>query len=218
MTDLLLADELNRTSGRTQSALLEAMEEGQLTVDGVTYPLPKHFTVIATQNPVGTAGTAAIPLSQLDRFMVRLSLGAPDSKSLKKLLTDRASADPLDSVEQVCGAEELSAIQAETAAVELSEELTDYVCALWQSIADSPDTLCGISPRGALALCRIARAGAFLDGRDYAVPSDIRACFAAVCAHRLTLTREAKAAGRSAEDVLTAVLRAVPCPENKVHK
>ena len=218
MTDLLLADELNRTSGRTQSALLEAMEEGQLTVDGVTYPLPKHFTVIATQNPVGTAGTAAIPLSQLDRFMVRLSLGAPDSKSLKKLLTDRASADPLDSVEQVCGAEELSAIQAETAAVELSEELTDYVCALWQSIADSPDTLCGISPRGALALCRIARAGAFLDGRDYAVPSDIRACFAAVCAHRLTLTREAKAAGRSAEDVLTAVLKAVPCPENKVHK
>ena len=199
MTNLLLADELNRTSGRTQSALLEAMEEGPLTVDGVTYP-------------------AAIPLSQLDRFMVRLSLGAPDSESLKKLLTDRASADPLESVEEVCGAEELSAIKEDISAVTFSEELTDYVCALWQAIADSEDTLCGISPRGALALCRIARAGAYLDGRDYVVPSDIRVCFSAVCAHRLTLTREARAAGRSAEDVLAAVLRAVPCPENRGNK
>ncbi len=218
MTDLLLADELNRTSGKTQSALLEAMEEGRLTVDGVTYPLPEVFTVIATQNPTGTAGTSPIPLSQLDRFMVRLSLGAPDKEALKRIISDRAAADPLDSIEQVCGVLELAALRAEVSRVTVSDELTDYICELWQAVADSPDTQCGVSPRGALALCRIARAGAFLDGRDYVVPSDIRACLLPVCAHRLTLTREARAAGKTAEDILRSLLKKVPCPENKAAK
>ncbi|MBQ8965570.1 MoxR family ATPase [Ruminococcus sp.] len=215
MTDLLLADELNRTSGKTQSALLEAMEEGRLTVDGITYDLPRCFTVIATQNPVGAAGTSAIPLSQLDRFMVQLHLGAPDKESLKRILADRAEADPLDGAEQVCTGEELEEIRAEIRKVSMSDEMTDYVCDIWQAIADSPHTETGISPRGALALCRIARAGAYLDGRDYVVPSDIRACFLPVCAHRLVLTREAKAAGKTAEQVLSALLKAIPCPDNK---
>lgn len=216
MTNLLLADELNRTSGKTQAALLEAMEEGKITVDGVTYPLPRPFIVIATQNPSGTAGTSPIPLSQLDRFMVRLRPGAPDKSALKRILTDRSSADPLDSVEQVCTAEQLEKIRAEIAKTELCEEVCDYICDLWQAVNDSPDTSGGISPRGALALCRIAKAGAYLDGRDHVVPRDIRACFLPVCAHRITLSREARAAGKAAEDVLSAAAEKIPCPENKV--
>lgn len=218
MTNLLLADELNRTSGKTQAALLEAMEEGRITVDGITYPLPRPFNVIATQNPAGTAGTSAIPLSQLDRFMVRLRPGAPDRESLKRILTDRSTADPLDSVEQVCTAEQLEGIRAEIVRTELCGEVCDYICDLWQAVEDSPETEGGISPRGALALCRIAKAGAYLDGRDYVVPQDIRACFLPVCAHRAALTREARAAGKTSEDVLAASLESVSCPENKVGK
>lgn len=137
MTDLLLADELNRTSGRTQAALLEAMEERGLTVDGITHELSPYFTVIATQNPTGTAGTSAIPLSQLDRFMERLRLGAPDREALKRLITDRKDSDPLDSVRQVCNAEDLDAIRAEINKVTVSEEVTDYLCDLIQKAADS---------------------------------------------------------------------------------
>ena len=218
VTNLLLADELNRTSGRTQAALLEAMEEGRLTVDGRTIDLPKPFIVIATQNPTGTAGTSPIPLSQLDRFMVRLSLGAPDKEALMRILTDRAGADPLDEVEQVCGAEELTAIRAETEKVYISDEVMEYVCDIWQAVQDCPDTEGGISPRGALALCRMARAGAYLDGRDYAAPFDIRTCLLPVCSHRLILTREAKAAGKTAEGILTALLENIPCPENEEKK
>ena len=215
MTDLLLADELNRTSGRTQAALLEAMEERRLTVDGVTHDLSKNFAVIATQNPSGTAGTSAIPLSQLDRFMVRLRLGAPDRDALKKLLTDRILTDPLDSTEQVCSAEDLEGLRAEINKVTIKDEIMDYICDLMQSAADCSDTEGGISPRGALALCRIVKAGAFLDGRDYVVPSDIRACFIPVCAHRSVLTREARAAGKTPEGVFEAILKSQPCPENR---
>ena len=218
MTDLLLADELNRTSGRTQSALLEAMEEGRLTVDGTTYQLSKFFTVIATQNPAGTAGTSAIPLSQLDRFMVRLSLGSPNKEALKRILTDRSTSDPLDSTENVCSTEELENIRGEIKKVTVKDEVTDYICDLMEAVSESPLTEGGISPRGALALCRIAKAGAYLDGRDYAVPGDIRACFIPVCAHRLVLKRETRASGKSAEDILRDIMKAVPCPENKENK
>lgn len=218
MTNLLLADELNRTSGRTQAALLEAMEEGRLTVDGKTYELPRPFIVIATQNPAGTTGTSAIPLSQLDRFMVKLSPGNPDKAALARILTDREGGDPLDTVEKVCDAETLEGIRADTEEVHISEEVTGYVCDIWQAIGESPDTVGGISPRGALALCRMARAGAYLDGRDYAVPSDIRACLLPVGAHRLILTRDAKAAGKTAEGILNAIISGIPCPENKETK
>jgi MoxR-like ATPase len=215
MTDLLLADELNRTSGRTQAALLEAMEERRLTVDGVTHELSPYFTVIATQNPVGTAGTSVIPLSQLDRFMVRLRLGAPDRDSLKKILTDRAHADPLESAEQVCTAEELGTLKAEIDKVAVKEEVTDYLCDLMQAASESSYTDGGISPRGALALFRLAKAGAFLDGRDHVVPKDIRTCLIPVCAHRLVLTREARAAGKTPEGILEEIKKDIPYPENK---
>ncbi len=215
MTDLLLADELNRTSGRTQAALLEAMEERGLTVDGITHELSPYFTVIATQNPTGTAGTSAIPLSQLDRFMERLRLGAPDREALKRLITDRKDSDPLDGVGQVCNAEDLDAIRAEINKVTVSEEVTDYLCDLIQKAADSRYTEGGISPRGALALFRLAKAGAYLDGRDHVVPRDIRTCFIPVCAHRLVLTREARASGKTPEGILEEILKELPYPENK---
>lgn len=215
MTDLLLADELNRTSGRTQAALLEAMEERKLTVDGVTHELSKNFAVIATQNPSGTAGTSAIPLSQLDRFMVRLRLGAPDREALKKLLTDRILTDPLEKTEQVCSAEDLDGLRADINKVTVKEEIMDYICDMMQSAAECSDTEGGISPRGALALCRIAKAGAFLDGRDHVVPKDIRTCLIPVCAHRLVLTREAKAAGKTPEGILDDIIKKLPYPENR---
>ena len=218
MTNLLLADELNRTSGKTQAALLEAMEEGHMTVDGVTYALPKPFNVIATQNPAGTTGTSAIPLSQLDRFMVRLRAGSPDRSALKRILTDRSTCDPLDSVECVCTAEQLAEIVKECSLVKLSDEVYDYVCDLVQAAGEDERIDSGISPRGALALCRLAKSSAYLDGREYVVPRDIRGCFIPVCAHRIILTREARAAGKTAEDVLADIIKKVPCPENSEKK
>ena len=214
MTNLLLADELNRTSGKTQAALLEAMEEGRMTVDGITYDLPRPFNVIATQNPSGTAGTSAIPLSQLDRFMVRLRAGSPDRAALKRILSDRSTGDPLDSVECVCTAEQLSEIVRECSLVKVSGEIYDYVCDLVQAAQDDERIDGGISPRGALALCRLAKAVAYLEGRDYVVPMDIRSCFEPVCAHRIVLTRETRASGKCAEDILHEIVEKVPCPEN----
>lgn len=211
--NLLLADELNRTSGKTQAALLEVMEEGRVTVDGVTYQLPVPFNVIATQNPSGTVGTSEIPLSQLDRFMVKLSLGMPDKASLKKILEDRSTADPLDSVECVCTAEELKSIRSDCEKVHLSDAVYDYVTALWEAAESEKSFVRGISPRGALSLCRLAKAVAYLDGRDYAVPADIRACFVPVSAHRVILSSQARIELRTPQDILTALLKSVPCPD-----
>lgn len=212
--NLLLADELNRTSGKTQAALLEVMEEGRVTVDGITHELPKPFNVIATQNPSGTVGTSDIPLSQLDRFMIKLSLGMPDKASMKKILEDRSTADPLDSVECVCTREELLKIVKECEQVHISEAVYDYVTALWEAADKDKALVRGISPRGALALCRLAKASAYLDGRDYVVPADIRTCFVPACAHRVILSAESRINSRTAEDILTALLEKVPCPDS----
>ena len=215
MTNLLLADELNRTSGKTQSALLEIMEEGKTTVDGKTIPLPKPFNVIATQNPVGTAGTSEIPLSQLDRFMIRVHMGAPDRESLKNILMDRHHSDPLDKAEQVCTAEELIAMQKECENIFVSEKIYYYVCDICEKVSQNEHTEIGISPRGALALCRMAKAVAYLDERDYVVPSDIRTCFIPVCAHRIQLTGSAGYSGITAEKLLENVISEVKAPETK---
>ena len=189
--NLLLGDEINRTSSKTQSALLEAMEERQITVDGRTYPLEKPFVVIATQNNVGTAGTQFLPYAQVDRFMVRLSVGYPDHDEQMALLRDRLSENPLDAVEQVLTREELLAMASR----------------------EHPNIEVGVSPRGALLLCRMAKARAYLLGRAFAVSEDVQAVFEPVCAHRLIVSAKARLAGVSAGDVVRELLADVPNPD-----
>ena len=213
MTNLLLADEINRTSSKTQSALLEAMEERQITVDGRTYPLEKPFVVIATQNNVGTAGTQFLPYAQVDRFMVRLSVGYPDHDAQMALLRDRLSENPLDTVEQVLTREELLAMQADVRAVQTGDALLDYITRLTMASREHPNVEVGVSPRGALLLCRMAKARAYLLGRAFAVSEDVQAVFEPVCAHRLIVSAKARLAGVSAGDVVRELLADVPNPD-----
>ena len=214
MTNLLLADEINRTSSKTQSALLEVMEERQVTVDGVTRPLPAPFVVIATQNPVGSAGTQLLPQAQLDRFMVRLTMGYPDFASQVNILRDRHDGDPLDAVSTVSSAEALLAMQAQARAVHTADDLLAYITRLAEASRSHPLVTLGVSPRGALAVCRMCRSRAFMAGRDYVLPDDVADVFADVCAHRLILSPKARITGASAADVLTELLETVPRPDH----
>ena len=211
--EIVLADEINRTSSKTQSALLEAMEERQITVDGRTYPLEKPFVVIATQNNVGTAGTQFLPYAQVDRFMVRLSVGYPDHDAQMALLRDRLSENPLDAVEQVLTREELLAMQADVRAVQTGDALLDYITRLTMASREHPNVEVGVSPRGALLLCRMAKARAYLLGRAFAVSEDVQAVFEPVCAHRLIVSAKARLAGVSAGDVVRELLADVPNPD-----
>ena len=214
MTNLLLADEINRTSSKTQSALLEVMEERQVTVDGVTRPLPAPFVVIATQNPVGSAGTQLLPQAQLDRFMVRLAMGYPDFASQVNILRDRHDGDPLDAVSTVSSAEALLAMQAQARAVHTADDLLAYITRLAEASRSHPLVTLGVSPRGALAVCRMCRSRAFMAGRDYVLPDDVADVFADVCTHRLILSPKARITGASAADVLTELLETVPRPDH----
>lgn len=218
MTNLLLADEINRTSSKTQSALLEAMEEKCVTVDGQTHALPVPFFVIATQNPVGSAGTQMLPTSQLDRFTVRLEMGYPDFKSQVNILKDRHTENPLDSIRPVVDIHGLSQMQKETAAVFISDEVYEYVTELAQATRNSEMTALGLSPRGALAVCRYAKACAYIRGRDYVIPQDVHEIFTCVCAHRLVLSRKAKVAGCKAEAETKKILAGVPLPSIEILK
>ena len=211
--NLLLGDEINRTSSKTQSAILEAMEERQITVDGHTYPLPKPFIVIATQNNVGTAGTQLLPYAQMDRFMARLSVGYPDHDAQMALLKDRLSENPLDAVSQVLTREELLAMQAEARAVQTSDALLDYITRLTMASRDHAEIEVGVSPRGALLLCQMAKARAYLLGRDFAVSEDVQAVFEPVCAHRLIPTAKARLSGVCATDIARSLLQSVPNPD-----
>lgn len=212
MTNLLLADEINRTSSKTQSALLEVMEEGQITVDGVTRSVPQPFTVIATQNPVGTAGTQILPHAQLDRFMVRLQMGYPDFASQVNILKDRQTSNPLDALTPVTNARELITMKEETAQVHIADSIYEYATRLSQSTRTHPMIQLGVSPRGALAICRMAKAYAYVLGRDYVVPEDVSSVFPQVCAHRLLLSSKARLANRTAEEILGELLTTVEMP------
>lgn len=213
MTNLLLADEINRTSSKTQAALLEVMEERQVTVDGVTHPLPDPFVVIATQNPVGSAGTQLLPQAQLDRFMVRLVMGYPDFTSQVNILRDRRTSDPLDAVDTVSSAAALLEMQAQARAVHVADALLEYITHLAEASRTHPLVTLGISPRGALAVCRMCRSRALMEGRDYVLPDDVAYIFSDVCAHRLILSAKARITETSASDVLAEVLAAVPRPD-----
>lgn len=213
MTNLLLADEINRTSSKTQAALLETMEEKQVTVDGVTRKLPEPFFVLATQNPVGSAGTQMLPNSQMDRFVVKLGMGYPDIASQISILKDRHQKNPLDDVRQVVTKEELLALQDGAEAVHLADAMYEYIVRLADATRQEDMIQLGISPRGTLALCRMVKAYAFISGRDYAVPEDVLAVFKDVCNHRIIISPKAKIAGLQAEDILDNLLTKVPMPE-----
>ena len=212
MTNLLLADEINRTSSKTQSALLEAMEEHRVTVDGRTYELPTPFVVLATQNPTGSAGTTLLPSSQLDRFLIRLSMGYPDHKSQINILRDRHSENPLDRVMPVVTKDELLSLVQETRNVEANDRIFDYITTLAEATRPHPMVELGVSPRGALALCRMAKAHAFLAGRDFVVPEDAASVFPDVCAHRLILSAKARMMEEKAENILAEILKSVDMP------
>ncbi|MDR1573723.1 MAG: MoxR family ATPase [Clostridiales Family XIII bacterium] len=192
MTNMLLADEINRTSSKTQSALLEAMEEGSVTVDGVTHPLPAPFVVLATQNPVGSAGTQLLPASQLDRFLIRISIGYPDFESQVNILKDRRESNPLSEVEPVLTRARLIEIIEAVARVHVGDTIYAYITSLAEASRAHPLVQLGVSPRGALALCRMAKGRAFLAGRDYVVPEDVAAVFPDVGGHRLVLNAKAR--------------------------
>ena len=213
LCNLFLADELNRATSRTQSALLEAMEEGQVTVDGVTHPLPRPFTVIATQNPTGAAGTQLLPDSQMDRFTVRLSIGYPKARDERDMVLARqGGVNPLDTVARVVTKEELVAMQNAVSAVYVKDTVVNYAVALVAQTRNHPQIQRGASPRATLAVVAMARAAAYLNGRDYVVPDDIQTIFAGTVAHRLLLTSDAQAQGIREEQLLTALLNQIPAP------
>ena len=210
--NLILGDEINRASSKTQSALLEAMEERQVTVDGNTYMLQKPFFVIATQNSVGTAGTQFLPYAQMDRFMVRLSLGYPDYNAQMAMLRDRQNRDPLGQMQCVLDEEELSAAIRQVKNVTSKDIVLDYITRLTMASRSHEMIEVGISPRGALFLDRMAKARAFLDNRDYVTGADVQAVFKDVCAHRVLL-KEA-ASGTTVEAVLDELLKTVETPDH----
>ncbi len=212
MCNLLLADEINRTSSKTQAALLEIMEERQVTIDGETHPLPDPFIVIATQNPVGTAGTQLLPQAQLDRFMVRLKMGYPDFNSQVSILRDRRAENPLSSVAQAVDCAAIQRMQREAEQLRVTDSILEYITHLAQATRESPVVQLGVSPRGALSTLKMAQAHAYIQGRDYVLPEDAAAVFGDVCAHRLILSPKAKLAGKAQEDVIREVLSSVRMP------
>lgn len=210
-TNLFLADEINRTSPKTQSALLEVMEERRVSIEGTTYDLEPPFFVIATQNPIGASGTQKLPDSQLDRFFVRLSLGYPDHQSAIEVLKGH-SMEQIDTVNCVAGRENLIALQNKADAVFVSDEIYDYIVSLTEKTRQTDLLMQGISPRGSLAILKMAKAYACYQDRDYVIPQDIHKVFFAVSNHRMILSTKAKANGHDAADIVDEILNQVPIP------
>ena len=213
MCNLLLADEINRTSSKTQAALLEVMEEGRVTVDGETHEVPQPFVVLATENPVGSSGTQMLPESQLDRFMVSLSMGYPDHQSLVELLRDRQKVNPLELARTVITREEVLKLQSEVQDVYVADEVLDYIAKLAEATREHEMIVLGLSPRGTLALCRMAKAAAYMSARDYVIPKDVQTVFKDVAAHRMVLDSRARYQEKSDREILDEILAEVPQPK-----
>lgn len=213
MCNFLLADEINRTSSKTQAALLEVMEEGKVTVDGETHVVPQPFVVLATENPVGSSGTQMLPESQLDRFMVSLSMGYPDHASLINILRDRQDINPLEKAETVIQREELLNLQNQVQKVYMDDRILSYVADLAEATRDHELITLGLSPRGTLALCRMSKAAAFVEGRDYVVPEDIKKVFGDVAGHRMVLESRARYEDKTSREILDEILDTVPVPK-----
>lgn len=210
--NMFLADEINRTSSKTQSALLEVMEEGKVTVDSVTMEIPKPFTVIATQNPIGSVGTQMLPESQLDRFMVRLSMGYPDILSEIEILKGRQANEPLSNVNGVVSREELLFIQEMVDNIYVHDAVYEYIAKLVLATREQELIALGVSPRGTLALTSMAKANAFLKGRSYVIPDDVASVFKDVIAHRMILQPKARVNHVTIYDLIDNILEQVPAP------
>lgn len=215
LCNLFLADELNRATSRTQSALLEAMEENQVTVDGVSHPLPNPFMVIATQNPIGAAGTQLLPDSQMDRFMIKISIGYPSLKNEIEILNRRQSNNPLDNVKQIVTKEELEHMKSEAERVYVAQPILDYIVRLVSATRNNEYILCGASPRASLAITAMAKAGAWVQGRDYVIPEDVRMFFKDCVAHRIRLTPEGEENDKGEKWILDNILTSVIPPSIK---
>jgi MoxR-like ATPase len=210
--NILLVDEINRASPKTQAALLECMQENQVTVDGVTYPLGRPFMVLATQNPIEYEGTYPLPEAQLDRFTMRLSIGYPQLHDEARMLSEQTSDPPLETLEPVASASEITAVIDDAKRVFVEESVNRYVVALLRHTRSDERLYLGASPRAGIALLRVAKALALADGRDYVLPDDVKAVAVPVLAHRLILGPEARAAGFSAGDLVAESVQRTPVP------
>ncbi|MCH5266166.1 MAG: MoxR family ATPase [Lachnospiraceae bacterium] len=213
LCNLMLADEINRTSTKTQSALLEVMEEGQVTVDGVTRQLPNPFVVVATQNPVGSAGTQMLPESQLDRFMIQISMGYPTIEEEMRLLKERQDINPLDYIEEIISKQELLEMQDQVKQIFVDDKVLNYLSKIVDGTRNHGMITLGVSPRGTLALMDMSKARAFVQGRNYVLPEDVQAVSKAVLAHRLLLNGKARMNHVSEEDVVEEIVNKVPVPK-----
>ncbi|HEX7899399.1 MAG TPA: MoxR family ATPase [Planctomycetota bacterium] len=213
--NILLADEINRATPRTQSALLEAMNEQRVSVDGTTHPLPAPFMVIATQNPLEFTGTYPLPESQLDRFLMTLRMGYPTADEERAILLSRRAADPVEALQPVLSAEELNRLADRVNEVRIDDALAGYIVDIVQRTRSDRNLLAGVSPRGAIHLSRAARAHALVEGRDFATPDDVKAVATAVMAHRV-IERRARGAGegrQSAVQIIRKILQEAPVPQ-----
>ncbi|MGG1662579.1 AAA family ATPase [Brevibacillus sp. NRS-1366] len=210
--NVILADEINRTSPKTQSSLLEAMEERSVTVDGVTYRLPEPFFVMATQNPLEYEGTFPLPEAQLDRFLMQLRLGYPSVDEEMRMLSRFSDANPLEQLEPVMTAKELAQLQQQVSAVKISEGIKEYIVRLCHRTRDHHHVYLGVSPRGSLALYRAAQALAFVRGREYVIPDDVKELVPLIFAHRMMVKPEARLEGSTVERILTAILSETRVP------
>ena len=214
--NLLLGDEINRTSSKTQSALLEAMEEGQVTVDGESHPLKNPFIVIATQNNVGTAGTQLLPYAQLDRFLIKLSIGYPDRQSEMEVIRGRQTINPVESTECIISVEDVLRMQNEVLNVTVKDSVVDYIVRLAEASRKHELLELGISPRGSLFVNKMAKARAYVSGRDYVIPADVQQVFADVCAHRVILSQTAKGKKITTNQALCTLLDEVNVPDGMI--
>lgn len=212
MCNLLLADEINRTSSKTQSALLEVMEEGRMSVDGMTHTTPQPFMVIATQNPFGSAGTQLLPQSQMDRFMACLSIGYPSKEAEIEILKRKQSHNPLDDIVTVSSPEQILKMQKEVNAVYLDESVYQYIVDLIHATRSHLEILQGGSPRSTLALMQVAKATAYTHERDYVIPDDVASMFLDILSHRILLTNEARLDKSDPKKILTKILKEIPRP------
>jgi MoxR-like ATPase len=210
--NLFLADEINRTSSKTQSALLELMEEKSITVDGNTYKLPEPYTVIATQNPIGSAGTHNLPDSQLDRFMIKLSMGYPDFKGEVDILKAKHKSNPLENVRSVADTSVILELQDYISNVYVDDRIYEYIVSLSTATRNHPMLKLGISPRGTLALMQLSKGIAVAMGRDYVIPEDISYICSDVFEHRIMLNSKAKLSDYTPADVISEILKQVPVP------